>query len=149
MKWAEALRRIADGEDEQAVLEEKIKADNEDFVEYMRREGRPDLAERYQERIKSINSGVYGAKACWSALSEAQRCALGVAASLGSLARRGKEYGFAGSKRTWPHPIRVATIRNLCARDLMAWDGGAFDPEAVAVITERGRFVLKHGLQHA
>jgi hypothetical protein len=41
-------------------------------------------------------------------------------------------------------PIYARTLRNLCARNLMAWDGGAFDPEAVAVITENGRFVYQH-----
>jgi hypothetical protein len=30
---------------------------------------------------------------------------------------------------------------------LLAWDGGALDPEKAAVITERGLFVLKHGPQ--
>ena len=39
----------------------------------------------------------------------------------------------------------VKTIRNLADRGLLAWDGGAFDPEAAAIPTERGRFVAKHG----
>jgi hypothetical protein len=45
------------------------------------------------------------------------------------------------SSMSWNEAVRriAATIRNLCARDLLAWDGGAF------AVTERGRFVLRHG----
>lgn len=145
MDWNEALRRIRAGEDVQAVLDEKDRIENADFVAYLRREGRPDLAEHYLARIKDIESGVYGARNCWHALSKAQRTALAVAQEQGGrLQRCGKEYRV--RDRIWHHqPIRVATMRNLCARDLMTWEGGAFDPEAVVVLTERGRFVLKHG----
>lgn len=40
---------------------------------------------------------------------------------------------------------RLATVRNLAARGLVDWDGGAFDPERRAVISELGRFVLAKG----
>jgi hypothetical protein len=147
MNWDEALRRIAAGEDVQAVLDEKSLIQRAEFVSYLLSLRRGvDLADEYLAKIKEIETGVHGARACWSALTEPQQRALRIADDVGGrLERMGnKEYRHHG-KRVWPHPIRVSTIRCLCSRELMAWDGGAFDPEAVAVITERGRFVLKHG----
>lgn len=44
---------------------------------------------------------------------------------------------------------RLDTVRNLAARELVAWDGTAFDPEARAVLSERGRFVVRHGQAEA
>ena len=40
---------------------------------------------------------------------------------------------------------RLSTARALCAHGLLAPDGGAPDPEAKFVITERGVFVLRFG----
>lgn len=147
MSWNEALRRIASGEDVEAVLDEKSGQENAAFVEWMRTEqGRPDLAESYLVRVRDIETGVHGARGCWHALSLAQRRILAEAdRNGGRLERAGKEYRH-GARNQPYKPVYVATIRNLCSRDLMAWDGGAFDPEAAVVVTERGRFVLKHGV---
>lgn len=86
---------------------------------------------------------------CWHSISPAQRRALQyAAANEGRLERSFLSKRYICRDPLSPDsetPIRVRTIRNLCARDLLAWDGGAFDPEAAAVITERGLFVLKHG----
>ena len=41
--------------------------------------------------------------------------------------------------------ITRPTVRALAAHELLAWDGGALDPERKAVVTERGRFVFAHG----
>jgi hypothetical protein len=40
---------------------------------------------------------------------------------------------------------RLATARKLCAHELIHVNGGATDPEAEFVLTERGRFVLRWG----
>ena len=37
------------------------------------------------------------------------------------------------------------TVRALVSHTLLVWDGGVFSPEAKAVLTERGKFVLEHG----
>ena len=143
------MRRIANGEDVEAVLDEQAAADNAEFVAYMRSCGRPDLADNYLAKVREIDSGVYGARVTWSALSMAQRRALQEANLYGGVVERvGKQYRHKARQQPYK-PVYVATIRNLCARDLMAWDGGAFDPEAAAVVTERGRFVLKHGSQRS
>jgi hypothetical protein len=146
MSWDEAVKRIAAGEDIEAVLDERSAAEAASFVGYLRSEGRPDLADKHQALVREIDTGIYGARATWHALSVAQRRTLAEAASSGGRVDRvGKDYRH--KNRNQPYkPVYVATIRNLCARDLMSWDGGAFDPEAVAVVTERGRFVLKHGV---
>jgi hypothetical protein len=146
MSWDETMRRIAAGEDVQAVLDEKSERESTEFAEWMRtKQGRPDLADKYLARVREIETGVYGARACWHALSLAQRRILIEANQHGGrLDRVGKEYRHKARNQPYK-PVYVATVRNLCERDLMAWDGGAFDPEAAAIVTERGRFVLKHG----
>lgn len=107
--------------------------------------GRPDLVAEMDGKLREIRLGTYGAKATWRSLSDAQRFALEFAAETGGrLARIGKTYWTPGDTCKI-YGIRLATIRNLVARDLMAVDGGAFDPEREFVITEHGRFVLKHG----
>ena len=144
ISWDDAIRRIASGEDAEAVLDEKLAAETSDFVNYLRSIGRPDLAESHLARVREIDSGVYGARNTWHSISVAQRQALAEAAEHGGrLDRVGKEYRHKGARPD--RPIYVATVRNLCSRALMAWDGGAFDPEAAAVITERGVFILKRG----
>lgn len=141
--WDEALRRIAAGEDIEAVLEEKAAHEVADFVAYLRSEGKTDAADRYLAKVREINSGVYGARNTWHSISPAQRrVLLEVNEHGGRVERVGKQY----RHRSQNHkPIYAATIRNLCTRDLMAWDGGIFDPEAIAVLTERGWFVIRHG----
>jgi len=40
---------------------------------------------------------------------------------------------------------KLSTARKLCAHGLIHVNGGATDPEAAFVVTERGRFVWRHG----
>jgi hypothetical protein len=88
---------------------------------------RPDLAGELEAKLRDVASGVERARNIWHSISPAQRRAL---EALGE----GRASDF-----------RLATARNLCARDLIACAGGAFDPESKFVITEHGRFVLTHG----
>lgn len=59
--------------------------------------------------------------------------------------RYGAGYVVDGPGVPLPKPIRLATLRKLAAHGLVDWDGGAFDPEAAAVLSEQGRFVLAKG----
>lgn len=104
--------------------------------------GRPDLVAEFDAKIKRIENGTDGAERTWSALSPAQKRALKLA-SYGPLRRAKHTHQFFGE--IIAPRARLSTVRNLIARDLLACDGGAFDPERVLVLTERGRFVLKHG----
>ena len=145
MTWDEALKRIAAGEDTLAVLDEKSNAEQAEFVAWLRRESGDQAAERHLAKMREIDTGIYRARGTWHALTVSQRRILAEAAQHGGRVDRvGKEYRHANRDQPY-RSVYAATIRNLCARDLMAWDGGAFDPEAAAVVTERGRFVLEHG----
>ncbi|HZT90373.1 MAG TPA: hypothetical protein VFA12_20700 [Stellaceae bacterium] len=107
--------------------------------------GRPDLVVELEQRYRDIELGLDGARSTWHSISAAQRRALKAAAEHGGrLERVGKQYRHRDRHQPY-RPIYVATLRNLCARDLTAWDGGAFDPEGAVVVTERGLFVLRHG----
>jgi len=115
-------------------------------------EGRPDLVEDLDQRLRENRLGITGARATWHALTEPQRRVL-----LILLEGQRRLVRQAHSKHFFdaiggPHAVaRVAglpTIRNLIAPELLAPDGGAFDPEAAAVLTERARFVVQHGRPH-
>lgn len=117
-------------------------------VKGMAREaGRPELADELDERLKLIESGVTGARSTWHSISDAQRRVL-ILCEGGptSLRRMGNSrYDVVSPLGSRAIGIRLATVRNLAARGLLEWTGGAFDPEASAVPTERASFVLKHG----
>lgn len=149
MSWEEALRRIRAGEDVQAVLDQRLADERDEFVAWLREEAGDEAAERHLVKVRDIDTGVYGARMCWQSISYAQRRALSDAHKHGGrFDRVGKQYR--DRDRNQPYkPVYVSTVRSLCARELMAWDGGALDPEAAAVVTERGRFVLEHGASKA
>lgn len=148
ISWEQALGMIRSGHDVEHVLDLKSLADNEEFRAWFLEEAGPEALAKYDARIKDIDSGVYGARNCWHSISPAQRRALVFTGDGdGRLVRHvvRNEYRDATGGEMPPLPIRIKTLRNLCVRDLMAWDGGAFDPEAATVITERGRFILAYG----
>src|SRR5580658_3016903 len=139
MTHKEMLRRIQNGEDVQHVIETASAESRAEFRSWMLKwaetnRGVEIALEHYDAAMRDLDSGVMGARSTWHSISPAQQRAL----------RTALEDTVDGK---WVRGIGagVSTIRALCARDLMAWDGGAFDPEAAAVITERGRFVLAHG----
>jgi hypothetical protein len=131
--WDNAFRRITAGEPVQDVLEERDWAARDQFRQTlmdMGDRGRDALA-TYDAAMRDLDLGITTARATWDALSPPQRRALREAAE-------GRQ------------PVaRIATLRNLERRGLIAWDGGAFDPEAKTVITERATFVLKHARENA
>ena len=151
MDWIEVARRIGAGEDVEAVLDEFHAAQREQFRSFLADEGPKGVAAlaKFDQQMRDLDSGVDGARRTWQSLSPAQRDAVCLMVRDGTRLQRNGETGFytyvghpGGFAIKGP---RIATVRNLAARDLVAWDGGAFDPEAVAVLTERGRFVHQHG----
>jgi hypothetical protein len=139
------MQRIRAGEPALDVIEEVTAAHQADFRDWLMKEC-PNQVASYDARMRDIAMGTCGARNCWHSLSHTQRRALTEASRHGGkLVRVGKEYRHAARHQPYI-PIYVATVRVLCAHELMAWDGGAFDPEAVAVVTERGSFVLKVAL---
>lgn len=110
-------------------------------------EGRADAADELDAKYRDINLGTYGARVTWNALSLAQRRTLILTEEGGGLERMDNSSRYAcANERRFP-VCSLPTARNLSARELITVDGGALDPEARFIITERGRFVLKHGPQ--
>lgn len=130
------------------ALDAKFARQREDMRQLLYAEGRPDLVEEFDRKMREIDTGINGARNCWHSISEAQRRVLNLAATGRWLVRSPGTNHFYDAHGE-PHALsRVAglkTVRNLCARELLAYDGGAIDPERKMVITERGLFVVKHG----
>src|SRR5689334_10700805 len=101
------------------------------------------LARLDAQSERQTELGIDGARGCWHALSDAQRRVL-------TLLGDGRWLAYAPASRTRfdalgePHGLSnvcgAPTLRNLMARELVVWAS-----PRKAVITERGRFVLKHG----
>lgn len=106
--------------------------------------GRTDVLDDYDRQLRDVKTGVYGAKMAWHSISSAQRkvlLALNDHAYLRKASGSQTRYDAAGGPA---NVCGIATVRNLIRRGLVACDGTAFDPEAIVVLTERGRFVLRH-----
>lgn len=145
MDWGIVARRLANGEDAEYVLDQFHEADRENFRVWLLNEAGAEAVARYDANLRLLDLGITRAQNVWHSITPKQRRTLIVTEQHGGkLGRIGKEYRHVARHQRYV-PIYVATLRPLCERDLMAWDGGAFDPEGAAVITERGRFVLKHG----
>jgi len=132
-----------------AALDAEFDRKTESVRQMLRDAGRHDLVEELDARLRSVRLGINGAQGTWHALSAVQRRTLVAMGEGRHLVRRqppAARYDAVGSRNdAIANLCRVATVRNLASRELVSWEGGAFDPEAKAVLTERGRFVLKHG----
>lgn len=103
----------------------------------------------FDRNMKELRLGVTAARNTWHSISLAQRRVIETLVT-------GRYWlvRWAGGKNFYdahgePHAlVKVAslpTVRNLAARGLIDWDGTATDPEKRAVLSDRGRFVWKHG----
>lgn len=113
--------------------------------------GRPDLAEDLDRRMKDIRSGISQAVRVWHSISAAQRFvleAMGRGRYLARSLRSVTQFDALGTAPAILGICRLATARRLCAHELIHVNGGATDPEAMFVITERGKFVLAKGRAH-
>lgn len=144
MNWNEVYRRVAAGEPVEDVLDEKSATDRAEFRTHLAEIGGPDVLAQYDMLMRDIDLGISTARSVWHSISGLQRDVLRSAAEAnGRIVRRSflpSVYSLDGSPCFL---CRVATVRKLCAHNLFAWDGGIPDPEQAAVVTERGRFVLK------
>jgi hypothetical protein len=143
---------VAFGMDEHPILLEIERRRRESaarVLDILHEADRPDLAGELERNLRDIESGVSTARSIWHSISAAQRRVL-VAMEPGRLVVRergsSRQYeGVGANVDATGRLCDIRTLRNLCARDLIACDGGAFDPEAKFVLTEHGRFVLAHG----
>lgn len=122
----------------------------------LREEGREDLIPEFDQRMRDIRLGLDSARGCWHALSSKQRFVLARMGAGRYIARsvanprvfhayqNGTE-ALSGQPGAILAICRLSTARAIAAHKLIHVAGGAFDPEAKFVITERGQFVLKHG----
>lgn len=115
--------------------------------------GRPDVLEEFDRNMKDIDTGVTGARSAWHSISVAQRRALLLLADGYELRRepysRTKYEGYCANRKrdALGYVCSIGTVRALCARELAHVNGGAMDPEKSIVVTERGKFIVKHGQQ--
>lgn len=124
-----------------ARLDADSERKREDIRKLLRKEGRTDLIAEFDQRMRDIDLGVDRARNVWHSISETQRRVVTALASGGRMIRRPDSKVYDGAGTT----AGVATLRNLAARGLVAWDGGAFDPEAAVVGTEQATFLIRHG----
>lgn len=144
-------RRSPAGTEEEVLhrLEAESRQQTERVRSMLQEEGRPDLVEDLDRRLREIRLGITGARGTWNALTEPQRKVLLILLEGNRRLVRQRHskhfYEVIGEPEAVGRVAGLPTIRNLIARELLAPDGGAFDPEAAAVLTERARFVVQHG----
>lgn len=108
--------------------------------------GRIDILADYDRQMRDLRLGLSTARNVWHSISARQREALQALGTGATIERRQSRYYRASVHgELLPGTYLLATMRALCAHNLAHVDGGATDPEARFVITERGSFVLKHG----
>lgn len=132
-------------------LDAKFARQREDVRQMLRDSGRDDLVADFDRKMREIDTGIYGARCTWESISDAQRRVLMAMAKDGGALWQSMMNPNAYHMRIAPGEAKRvgrATVRALAARELLAWDGGAFTPEAKAIITERGLFVVRHGTSH-
>ncbi len=130
------------------ALDREARRSNERVRAMLMEMGRPDLVKELDARLRDIRLGLDSARSCWHSISPAQRRVLKIMEPGRYLARsRGSRtrYNAYGEPHAESNVCGLATLRALCAHELCHVDGGATDPERKFVLTERGRFVLKHG----
>lgn len=128
-------------------LERQQRASHERVREILREEGREDLVAEFDANMRDVETGIYRARNLWHSISPAQRAVLAhfPLTSGNRLRRAHSGYVVDGPGLPLPRPVRLSTLRAMADRGLVDWDGGAFDPEAAAVLSEQGRFVLAKG----
>lgn len=114
--------------------------------------GHPDAARivaDFDQNCRDLDNGTMGARNAWNSISSAQKRVLtdmhfrrfALVARIGNTAI----YDAVSDCVLIYDICRIKTVRALAARDLLDWDGGAFTPEARAILSDRARFVIAHG----
>src|SRR5215207_3914874 len=118
------------------AIERESRARTERLKSILRERGRDDLADELDAKLREIRLGVTGAQTTWHSVSAAQRRVLLVLSDGNRKlvrTRHSTVYDACGGAHDVSHVARLPTVRNLATRELLAWEGGAFDPERVAV----------------
>ena len=143
------MKRIADEERIIQQIDRESREQRERMRALIAESGNSVALSLYNIDMREIDLGLKSARSCWASISPAQARALAIAGT-GAVLWRKQAYPL--QYTTFNGPLGVvlrvcslATARALCAHELLAPDGGAFDPESKFVITERGSFVLHHG----
>ena len=141
MLASEMMRRIGNGEDIEAVLDEAANDQSAAVLRVLIAEGRPDLADELQAKLREIRLGITEAQATWSAMTSAQRAIMLNVAECGRLVKdRNATFSRYSNENETCRPVYLRSINPLVRRRLLDWDQWPH-----CVITERGRFVVKHG----
>lgn len=131
-----------------ATFDEQIRASTDSVLRFLLAEGRKDLADELRARISANDAGLVHAGSLWLTLSGHQRTVLLLLAKFRPVRRvRDKTYEIAdlAESAETAFSTRLSTIRALGALGLIDWTGGVFDPEAAAMISDKGRFVALQG----
>lgn len=138
-------------DDQERVMqwfEERSRADRARTRQVILEAGRPDVLAQFDADMRNLDLGLTTARSCWHSISPKQAYTLALVGTGRYLVRTKYQPSFCDAYGE-PHAIsrvcQIKTARALCAHELLAPDGGAFDPEAKFVITERGSFVLRFG----
>lgn len=131
-------------------LEEQCHEQQARTRQFLLEQGRPDLASDLDASLKDVRTGVSGARGTWRALSKVQRDILRTLHDTGhKLVRTPSLRTFydavGGNADAISKAAGIRTVRNLCRRELLTCDGTLTDPERRVVLTDHGRFVLRHG----
>ena len=157
MNWPEIMRRMNAGEELEDLLGEQAAEERMSFRIWLGNQGErgAEALARYDAWVRAADLGIDRAQSVWHSISDAQRRLVAV---MGVGARQLRQFHSTANPGNSSFDVyderglvakfgmfRCATVRNLASRELLEWTGGAFDPEASAVPTERLRFVLKWG----
>ena len=154
LNWPEIMRRMNAGEELEDLLGEQAAEERMSFRIWLGNQGErgAEALARYDAWVRAADLGIDRAQAVWHSISDAQRRLVAMLGVTGrTLERFGNKVYLIRVRNALDNCTisrwtpRLATVRNLASRELLEWTGGAFDPEASAVATERLRFVLKWG----
>lgn len=106
--------------------------------------GRGDLLVQLDAKLHDIRTGVDGARSTWAALSKTQRNVMTHLSGGGHLIRSTARGNFYFCDPTYGASCGAPTVRHLMSRELIGWEAGR-----KVQLTERGRFVLKHGQEQS
>ncbi|ACI92693.1 hypothetical protein OCAR_5562 [Afipia carboxidovorans OM5] len=129
-------------------IERQAQARNARVRQLLVESGRDDVLAEFDLAMREIANGVMGARATWHSLSSVQRFVLRTMAGgryLSRAIRSKAQYDAIGRAPVVLNICKLSTARKLCAHGLIHVNGGATDPEAAFLVTERGRFVWRHG----
>lgn len=128
------------------IIESDMRRQRERVRAMILQNGGKDALADFDRQMRDLDLGVTGARAKWHSLSDKQRRTMQALRVGAALVRIPNTTGYCvNSIGHLGKVCSLPTARALSRHELIAPDGGAFDPESRFVLTERGRFVFAHG----